>query len=50
MLDSSDDEPLGRIVQGRHVIPRVGCRVPSTVADSSAFPDIPPTGRVNGVA
>ena len=28
MLDSSNDEPLGRTVQGHHVIPRVG--VPST--------------------
>ena len=43
MLDSSDDELWVRTVQGRHVIPRVGCRVPSTVTDSSAFPDIPPT-------
>ena len=24
MLDSAEDEPLGRTVQGRHVIPRVG--------------------------
>ena len=36
-------EFLGPIVQGRHVDPRVGFRVPSTVANSSAFPDVPPT-------
>ena len=40
-LDSSDDEPLLRPVEGRHVVPRVGCTVPPTVADSTTA-DFPP--------
>ena len=41
-LDSSDNEPLLHPVEGRHVVPRVGCTVPPTVADSTTA-DFPPT-------